>query len=324
MQNDEPLLVDNPQRFVLFPITYHKIWDFYKQAQGSIWTAEEISMSDDTMDWNAKLTESERYFISHVLAFFAASDGIVLENLATRFLKEVQIPEARCFFGLQIAMENVHSETYSMLIDTLIRNPTEKTHLFNAITTIPIIAKKAAWALQHITSSDCFAERLLGFCCVEGLFFSSSFCSIFWLKKRGLMPGLCFSNELIARDEGLHVEFACHLYSLLLNKLPQSRVHDIIRNAVTLETEFACIALPVRLLGINAESMSAYIAFVADRLLVSLGYSKIYHSANPFDWMEAISLQGKTNMFEKKIGEYAKAGVGQDQTQHVFTTEVDF
>jgi ribonucleoside-diphosphate reductase subunit M2 len=305
----EPLLRDNPNRFVLFPIRYHDIWQKYKEAEASIWTVSEIDLSADAKDWDS-LTASERHFVKHVLAFFASSDGIVLENLAGRFMNDVKIPEARCFYGFQIAIENVHSETYSVLLDTYIRDPAEKNNLFNAMETIPCVKRKADWAIKWITSTQSFAERLLAFACVEGIFFSGSFCAIFWLKKRGLMPGLTFSNELISRDEGLHCDFACMLYERhLVNKLPKERVEEIVLDAVTIEKDFICGALPVRLIGMNADLMSTYIEFVADRLLVSLGLEKHFNVANPFDFMEMISLQGKTNFFEKKVGDYQKAGV---------------
>lgn len=322
-QTTEVLLKENKNRFVLFPIKYQEVWEMYKKAEASFWTAEEIDLSHDLVDWE-KLNDNERHFISHVLAFFAASDGIVNENLAIRFSNEVQIPEARCFYGFQIAMENIHSETYSLLIDTYIKDPVMKDKLFNAIETVPAVGKKAEWALKWINDTDSFAERLVAFAAVEGIFFSGSFCSIFWLKKRGLMPGLTFSNELISRDEGLHCDFACLLYSMLQDKLSQDTIHKIIGDAVTIEKEFITEALPVNLIGMNAEMMSQYIEFVADRLLVALGYSKLYNAKNPFDWMELISLQGKTNFFEKRVGEYQKAGVMSDKADQVFTLEAEF
>lgn len=294
----------------------------YKKAEASFWTAEEIDLSQDQKDWE-NLNDGERHFISHVLAFFAASDGIVNENLAVNFMQEVQIPEARCFYGFQIMMENIHAETYSLLIDTYIKKQSEKDYLFNALETVPCVKKKGEWALKWI-NSDKFVERLIAFAAVEGIFFSGSFCSIFWLKKRGLMPGLTFSNELISRDEGLHCDFACLLYSMLNNKLPESRVHEIIRDAVTFEQEFVTDALPVDLIGMNAKLMSQYIEFVADRLLVALGCSKLYNATNPFDFMEMISLQGKTNFFEKRVGEYQKAGVLGDKDKNVFSLDEDF
>ncbi|MFD2514087.1 ribonucleoside-diphosphate reductase small subunit [Pontibacter locisalis] len=318
----EPILQENPNRFVLFPIQHNDIWQMYKQAEASFWTAEEIDLSQDIKDWE-NLNDGERHFISHVLAFFAASDGIVNENLAINFMQEVQIPEARCFYGFQIMMENIHAETYSLLIDTYIKKQSEKDYLFNALETVPCVKKKGEWALKWINSEN-FTERLIAFAAVEGIFFSGSFCSIFWLKKRGLMPGLTFSNELISRDEGLHCDFACLLYSMLNNKLPESRVHEIIRDAVTFEQEFVTDALPVDLIGMNAKLMSQYIEFVADRLLVALGCSKIYNATNPFDFMEMISLQGKTNFFEKRVGEYQKAGVMGDKDKNVFSLDEDF
>jgi ribonucleoside-diphosphate reductase beta chain len=318
----EPLLAENPNRFVLFPIQNPEVWEFYKKAEASFWTAEEIDLSQDQKDWN-NLNDNERHFIKHVLAFFAASDGIVNENLAINFMQEVQMPEARCFYGFQIMMENIHSETYSLLIDTYIKDPKEKDYLFNALETVPAVQRKGQWALTWINSEN-FAERLIAFAAVEGIFFSGSFCSIFWLKKRGLMPGLTFSNELISRDEGLHCDFACLLYSYLENKLPEERVQAIIRDAVTIEQEFVTDALPVSLIGMNARTMSQYIEFVADRLLVSLGCGKIYNATNPFDFMEMISVQGKTNFFEKRVAEYQKAGVMTERADNVFSMDEDF
>jgi ribonucleoside-diphosphate reductase beta chain len=318
----EPLLAENPNRFVLFPIQNPQVWEFYKKAEASFWTAEEIDLSQDQKDWN-NLNDNERHFIKHVLAFFAASDGIVNENLAINFMQEVQMPEARCFYGFQIMMENIHSETYSLLIDTYIKDPKEKDYLFNALETVPAVQRKGQWALTWINSEN-FAERLIAFAAVEGIFFSGSFCSIFWLKKRGLMPGLTFSNELISRDEGLHCDFACLLYSYLENKLPEERVQAIIRDAVTIEQEFVTEALPVSLIGMNARTMSQYIEFVADRLLVSLGCAKIYNSTNPFDFMEMISVQGKTNFFEKRVAEYQKAGVMTERADNMFSLDEDF
>lgn len=307
---DEPLLQENPQRFVLFPIKYHEIWQMYKKAEASFWTAEEIDLSKDLHDWNNRLTSDEQYFISHILAFFAASDGIVNENLVERFSGEVQVPEARCFYGFQIMMENIHSETYSLLIDTYIKEPAQRTYLFNAIDTIPAIRKKADWALRWITDQkSTFAQRLVAFAAVEGIFFSGAFASIFWLKKRGLMPGLTFSNELISRDEGLHTDFACLLFSHLNNRPSKQVVQEVIVDAVRIEQEFLTEALPCALLGMNANLMKQYIEFVADRLLVALGNEKVYKVSNPFDFMENISLGGKTNFFEKRVGEYQKAGV---------------
>jgi ribonucleoside-diphosphate reductase beta chain len=308
MNTTEPILIENKDRFVLFPITHHDIWDEYKKQVKCFWVAEEIDLAPDLKDWNEKLNDEERHFIKHVLAFFAASDGIVNENLAINFMNEVQYPEARCFYGFQIMMENIHSETYSLLIDTYIKDPKEKARLFNAIETVPCVSKKADWALKWISNGS-FQERLVAFAAVEGIFFSGSFCSIFWLKKRGLMPGLSFSNELISRDEGMHCDFACMLYSQLINKLSEEKVTEIIVNAVAIEKEFVSDALPVRLIGMNSELMCQYIEFVADRLLVSLGCNKYFKASNPFDFMELISLQGKTNFFEKKVAEYNKARV---------------
>ncbi|KYQ90215.1 ribonucleotide reductase small subunit [Tieghemostelium lacteum] len=312
---EEPILKENKDRFVLFPIKYPDIWNMYKQAEASFWTAEEIDLASDINEWENKLNENEKHFISNVLAFFAASDGIVNENLATKFMSEVQIPEARCFYGFQIAIENIHSETYSLLIDTYIKNPEQKAKLFNAIETIPCVKKKAEWALRWINSRS-FAERLVAFAAVEGIFFSGSFCSIFWLKKRGLMPGLTFSNELISRDEGLHCNFACLLYSKLVNRLDEKIIIDIIKDAVACEKEFVTESLPVDLIGMNSRAMSQYIEFCADRLVVSLGYKKIFNSTNPFDWMEMISLQRKSNFFEGKVAEYQKTGVAKSQTSN--------
>ncbi|HWV65468.1 ribonucleoside-diphosphate reductase small subunit [Chitinophaga sp.] len=324
MSNEnEILLKENKDRFVLLPIKYPKIWEQYKKHEASFWTAEEIDLSSDLKDW-AGLNDGERHFISHVLAFFAASDGIVNENLAVNFMSEVQIPEARCFYGFQIMMENIHSETYALLIDTYVKDPAEKDRLFHAIDTVPAVKKKAEWALRWIENGT-FAERLVAFAAVEGIFFSGSFCSIFWLKKRGLMPGLTFSNELISRDEGLHCEFACLLYSMLENKLSEEQVHQIIRDAVTYEKEFITEALPVGLIGMNADLMSQYIEFVADRWIGELGYTKIFNASNPFDFMEMISLQGKTNFFEKRVGDYQKSGVmGGTKESQTFSLEEDF
>ena len=318
----EILLQENKQRFVLFPIAHKQIWEMYKKHEASFWTAEEIDLSHDQKDWD-KLNEDEQHFLKHVLAFFAASDGIVLENLAERFLTEVQVPEARCFYGFQLAMENIHSETYSLLIDTYIKDTAEKTRLFHAIETIPCIQEKAEWALRWVSSDNSFAERLVAFAAVEGIFFSGSFCAIFWMKKRGLLPGLTFSNELISRDEGLHCDFACLLYSLLLTKPNKEVVQEIIRSAVAIETKFVCEAIPVALIGMNAALMSQYIEFVADRLLDALGCPKLWNVVNPFEWMEMISLQGKTNFFEKRVGEYQKAGV-MSGNQHDFKMDAEF
>jgi ribonucleoside-diphosphate reductase subunit M2 len=298
----------------------------YKKHEASFWTAEEIDLSQDLRDWE-KLSESEQHFIKHILAFFAASDGIVLENLSGAFSVEVQVPEARAFYGFQIAMENIHSETYSLLIEQYIRDSEEKTKVLNAIHTMPAVEEKANWAVQWMNSENSFAERLVAFAAVEGVLFSGSFCAIYWLKKRGLMPGLTFSNELISRDEGLHAEFACLLYGMLQHKLPEDVVHEIIRGAVRVEREFICEALSCDLIGMNNDLMTEYIEFVADRLLVALGHSKIFGSKNPFDWMELISLQGKTNFFEKRVGEYQKAGVmtsGAQEDSKAFALDVDF
>ena len=324
MTHAEPILEKNNSRFVLFPIVHDDIWSFYKRAEASFWTAEEIDLSPDLIDWENKLTEDERFFIKHVLAFFAASDGIVNENLAEHFLSEVQYTEAKFFYGFQVAMENVHSETYSLLIDTYIQNTADKAHLFNALDTLDCVKKKAEWALKWIDKGT-FAQRLVAFAAVEGIFFSGSFCAIFWLKKRGLMPGLSFSNELISRDEGLHCDFACLLYNdHLNNKLSKDEVKEIIMDAVAIEKEFVTDAIPVRLIGMNSDLMAQYIEFVADRLLVELGNEKVYNTQNPFDFMDMISIQGKTNFFEKRVGEYQKAGVLNGKESHGFTTDEDF
>ena len=309
MSNVEPILQENKNRFVIFPIKHHDIWEFYKSMEASFWTAEEIDLSQDLNDWNNKLNEDERYFIKHILAFFAASDGIVNENLAENFVNEVQYAEAKFFYGFQIMMENIHSETYSLLIDTYVKDETEKDELFNALEVFPAIKKKADWALKWI-ESDSFAERLIAFAAVEGIFFSGAFCSIYWLKKRGLMPGLTFSNELISRDEGVHCDFAVHLHNHhLVNKVSKTRIREIIVDALNIEREFITESLPVSLIGMNAGLMTQYLEFVADRLLVELGCDREYNTANPFDFMDMISLQGKTNFFEKKVAEYQKAGV---------------
>ena len=320
---EEPILKENPNRFVLFPIVHHDIWHFYKKSQANFWTAEEIDLEADLVDWNNKLNDDERHFIKHVLAFFAASDGIVNENLAENFVREAQYTEAKFFYGFQIMMENIHSETYSLLIDTYIKDTKDKNYLFNAIDTLDCVKKKADWALRWITGGS-FAERLVAFAAVEGIFFSGSFCSIFWLKKRGLMPGLSFSNELISRDEGLHCDFACLIYSMLENKLTDEKVKQIISEAVVYEKEFVSDAIPVSLIGMNAAMMCQYIEFVADRLLVSLGQTKIYNTTNPFPWMDMISIQGKTNFFEKRVAEYQKAGVMGNKEDQVFSQDEDF
>jgi len=324
MSKDEPILQENKSRFVLFPIQHNDIWSFYKRAEASFWTAEEIDLEPDLFDWESKLNDDERHFIKHVLAFFAASDGIVNENLAENFLSEVQYTEAKFFYGNQIAMENIHSETYSLLIDSYIKSTEEKNHLFNAIETLDCVKKKADWALRWIDEGS-YAERLVSFAAVEGIFFSGSFCSIFWLKKRGLMPGLSFSNELISRDEGLHCDFACLLYTKhLVNKLSKKEVEKIILDAVEIEKEFVTDALPVRLIGMNSDLMAQYIEFVADRLLVELGNEKVFNTTNPFDFMDMISIQGKTNFFEKRVGEYQKAGVLNGKDSQTFSLDEDF
>lgn len=319
----EPILQENKNRFVLFPIEHQDIWEMYKKQQACIWTAEEIDLAQDLNDWRNKLTDDERYFVKNVLAFFAASDGIVNENLADNFVSEVQYTEAKFFYGFQIMMENIHSETYSLLIDTYINDKEEKSRLFNAIETIPAVKKKAEWALKWIDSPN-FQERLVAFAAVEGIFFSGSFCSIFWLKKRGLMPGLSFSNELISRDEGMHCDFAVMLHNNhLVNKVSEARIYEIIISALEIEKEFIIESLPVRLIGMNSELMKQYLEFVADRLLVDLGCSKIYNSENPFDFMMNISLQGKTNFFEKRVGEYQKSGI-MNKSEDAFNFDVEF
>lgn len=324
-QVEEPILKENKDRFVIFPIKHNDIWEFYKKAEASFWTAEEIDLSQDLKDWSNTMTDEEKHFIKHVLAFFAASDGIVNENLAENFVSEVQYTEAKFFYGFQIAVENIHSETYSLLIDTYVKDPKEKDYLFHAIETMDCVKKKADWALRWIDEGS-FAERLVAFAAVEGIFFSGSFCSIFWLKKRGLMPGLSFSNELISRDEGLHCDFACLLYNNhLMNKMPVKTVQEIINDAVAIEKEFVTDALPVKLIGMNSDLMCQYIEFVADRLLSELGCPKIYNASNPFDFMEMISLQGKTNFFEKRVGEYQKAGVMDNEKDKAkFSLDEDF
>ena len=303
----EPLLTEDNSRYVMFPIKDYDIWKMYKKQVSCFWTAEEIDLSSDLSSWNT-LNGDEKSFISHILAFFAASDGIVLENIAVRFMSDVQLPEARAFYGFQIAMENIHSETYSLLIDTYIHDKSEKLALFQAVDNFECIKRKADWAIKWIHDKDSsFHIRLIAFACVEGIFFSGAFCSIFWLKKRGLMPGLTFSNELISRDEALHTEFAILLYGKLKNKIDKDIFNEIIKDAVTIEKEFICTSLPCRLIGMNSKLMSNYIEFVADRLCVQLGYNKIYNSLNPFDFMEMISIEGKTNFFEKRVSEYALA-----------------
>jgi len=322
MKNTEPLLTVDDNRFVMFPIKHNDIWEMYKKQVDCFWRAEEIDLTKDLKDWDS-LNQDERFFISMILAFFAASDGIVLENLAIRFMNDVQISEARAFYGFQIAMENIHSESYSLLIETYIKDSAEKNRLFNAIEHFPSIKKKSDWAQKWIHDNrSSFATRLVAFACVEGIFFSGAFCSIFWIKKRGLLPGLTFSNELISRDEALHCEFAVLLYSKLLKKMGKARIHEIIKEAVEIETEFICEALPCRLIGMNSQMMTQYIQFVADRLCVQLGYDKIYNVTNPCDFMEMISLESKGNMFERKIGEYGLAN--KTQNDEIFVLTEDF
>ena len=311
----EPILQENKNRFVIFPIQHDDIWQWYKKQEASFWTAEEIDLHQDVVDWK-KLSDDERYFLKHILAFFAASDGIVNENLAENFVNEVQYSEAKFFYGFQIMMENIHSEMYSLLIDTLVDNDSEKDELFNALERFPAIKKKADWALRWI-ESESFAERLIAFAAVEGIFFSGAFCSIFWMKKRGLLPGLATSNEFISRDEGLHREFACHLHkNHFVNKVPQERIMQILSEALEIEREFITESLPVNLIGMNSKLMSEYLEFVTDHLLETLNCPKVYNTANPFDFMDMISLEGKTNFFEKRVSEYKKAGVGEEQSDH--------
>ena len=320
--NSEPLLTPNDKRFVMFPIEHDDIWKMYKKQIDCFWRAEEIDLTKDLTDWN-RLEKDEQYFISMILAFFAASDGIVLENLALRFMGDVQVSEARAFYGFQIAIENIHSECYSLLIDTYIKDEEHKERLFNAIDTFPCIKKKADWAKKWIADNrSSFATRLVAFACIEGIFFSGAFCSIFWLKKRGLMPGLTFSNELISRDEALHTEFAILLYTKLQKKINKSRIYEIVREAVEIETEFICEALPCRIIGMNSDLMTQYIQFVADRLCLQLGYDKIYGTANPFPFMELISLESKTNFFEKRVADYALAT--KDKDDDIFEFNADF
>jgi ribonucleoside-diphosphate reductase beta chain len=324
IQLPEPLLDPSSDRFVLFPIQHPDIWAKYKQQSAVTWFAEEVDVSKDMAHWE-KLSDGERHFIKHVLAFFAGSDGIVMENLSVRFMREVQWPEAKLFYSVQNFIEGVHSEMYSLLIDTYITDPQEKTTLFQAIKTIPCVQKKADWALAWIDNKDAsFATRLVGFAAVEGIFFSGAFCAIFWLKQRGLMPGLTISNEFIARDEGLHTEFACLLYTKLANKLSKKEVHKIIRDAVKIEKQFITKSLPCELIGMNAKMMCQYIEFVADRLLIQLGYPKAYSAANPFSFMETISLENKDNFFEKKVSTYGKASVGKDKAEMSFKMDADF
>jgi ribonucleoside-diphosphate reductase beta chain len=321
----EPILQENPNRFVVFPIQHHDLWEFYKKSEASFWTAEEIDLAADLVDWRSRLNDDERHFVKHVLAFFAASDGIVNENLAENFVKEVQYPEAKFFYGFQIMMENIHSETYSLLIDTYIEDKEEKLKIQQAIQTIPCIQKKAEWAQQWIESpSEDFGTRLIAFAAVEGIFFSGAFCAIFWLKERGLMPGLTTSNEFISRDEGLHTQFACDLYQEIVNKVPKKKVHEILREAVKIEKQFITESLPCHLVGMNDKLMADYIEFVADRLSTQLGYGKIWGTANPFDFMERIALEGKDNFFEKRVSTYAKAGVGKTNQEMSFSLDADF
>jgi len=321
---DEPLFQKTDRRFILFPIQYHDVWTMYKKAEANFWTVEEVDLSKDITDWRDKLNDDERHFISRVLAFFASADLLVNENIAERFIREVQIPEARCFYGFQIAMENIHSEMYNLLIDTYISDPAEKSELFNGIETCHTIKAKAGWAQTWTRNWSSYAHRLVAFACIEGIFFSSSFAAIFWLKSKGKMPGLGHSNELIARDEGLHTDFACLMYSLLKTKIPENQVKDIVGQAVWLECDFVTDALPVRLIGMNDKLMRQYVEFVADRLLVELGCTKLYNVENPFSFMENISLEGKSNFFEKRVSEYQKPGVMAKRSDMTFTLDADF
>ena len=323
-KSSEPLLTENDSRYVMFPIQDNEIWKMYKKQVDCFWRAEEIDLSKDIVQWNSDtLNDNERYFISMILAFFAASDGIVTENLAVRFMSDVQLAEARAFYGFQIAMENIHSEVYSLLIDSLIKSEEQKSKLFAGIDNFPCIKKKSDWALRWINDKrSSFYTRLIAFACIEGIFFSGAFCSIYWLKKRGLMPGLTFSNELISRDEALHTEFAILLYNKTHKRYPKQKVHEIIKEAVEIEKEFICEALPCRLIGMNSKLMSQYIEFVADRLSLQLGYEKIYNSLNPFDFMEMISVEGKTNFFEKRVSEYALSE--RTKTDNIFDLSASF
>ncbi|VWU48222.1 ribonucleotide reductase small subunit [Hepatocystis sp. ex Piliocolobus tephrosceles] len=320
---NEKILNIDTDRFSLYPILYPDVWEFYKKAEASFWTAEEIDLSSDLKDYE-KLNNNERHFIKHVLAFFASSDGIVLENLASKFLRQVKIIEARKFYAFQIAVENVHSETYSLLIDNYIKDENERLYLFHAIESIPAVKNKALWAAKWINDTNSFAERIVANACVEGILFSGSFCAIFWFKKQNKLHGLTFSNELISRDEGLHTDFNCLIYSLLENKLPESVVHSIVKEAVEVERSFICDSLPCDLIGMNSRLMSQYIEFVADRLLECLGCSKIFFAKNPFSWMDLISLQGKTNFFEKRVADYQKSGVMAQRKEQVFCLNTDF
>ena len=322
-ESEELLLRESDRNYTIFPIQHDDIWTYYKKAMANFWTPEEVDLSKDYDDF-VKLTDNERHFIEHILAFFAGSDGIVNENLVERFCSEVKLPEAQFFYGFQIAMENIHSETYSLLIDTYIKNPIKKAKLFNAITTIPSIKKKADWAIRWIGDESSFGERCIAFAAVEGIFFSGAFCSIFWLKKRGLMPGLCQSNELISRDEGMHTEFAVLMYKYLRDKPSKERILEIIREAVVIETEFITDSLSCKLLGMNSELMTQYIQYVADRLLQMLNIDKIYNATNPFDWMELISVQGKTNFFEKRVGEYSNVANPEANSNHEFALDEEF
>lgn len=323
VEQQEILLKENPNRYTTFPIKFPAIWKSYKNAQSTFWTTEEVDLSVDKNHWKT-LTKDEKYFIKNVLAFFSSSDGIVMENLAQRFMTEIQIPEARAFYAYQIYIENVHSEQYSLLIDSFIDNDDEKNKLFSAIDTIPCVKKKAEWAIKWIESKNStFATRLIAFAAVEGIFFSGSFCAIFWLKNRGLMPGLCLSNELISRDEGMHTDFACLLYSMLDSKPNKEEVYEIIKEAVDIEKEFITESLPCKLIGMNSDLMKQYIEFVSDRLIVQLGYNKMFNAENPFTFMELISLRNKTNFFERRVGEYVKSGVGTSAEDNIFDNEDD-
>lgn len=328
-EKEEPLLVENKNRFVLFPIQYTEIWKAYKKAEASFWTAEEVDFSKDRADWDNKMNDNERFFIKNIIAFFAGSDGIVLENLVQNFCNEVQVPEARCMYAFQAAIENIHAEVYSLLIDKYVDDPREKDTLFHAIQHIPSIQKKAEWAMKWMNpATSSFYERLVAFATVEGVFFSGSFCAIYWLKKRGLMPGLTFSNELISRDEGMHTDFAVLLYSMMRHRLPVERIYEIVSDAVAIEKEFINDSIPCKMIGMNADLMSQYIEYVADRIVVQLGYPKLYRSENPFDFMQLISMEGKTNFFEKRVSEYSLANVqvngGSSDSSDTIDFDADF
>jgi ribonucleotide reductase beta subunit family protein with ferritin-like domain len=322
LDKEEVILQENKNRYVLFPIKYNSMYELYKKAESTFWTASEIDLVKDNNDWEYSLNDNERNFIKNIIGFFAGSDGIIMENLAQRFLREIQIPEARAFYSYQIFNESIHSETYSLLIDTYIKDVEEKNKIFNSIENIPCVAKKAQWAYKWIENTDVsFATRLLSFAIVEGVFFSGSFCAIYWLKKRGVMPGLTFSNELISRDEGLHCEFACLLYSYIKNKVPQSIVYEIFQEAVNIEKEFITESIPCAMIGMNSTMMCQYIEFISNRLLLQLGYDKLFDAENPFDFMELISLRPKTNFFELRVGEYTKSTINENSNNFNFSND---